>query len=488
VACSNFYIKILILLLSLSLSGCMLGPDFHQQKAPAIHSYTAKPLPENTVAAGHVPAQHFIWGKKVETNWWTLFHSAEINALVHSGLVNSPNLAAALAALRQAQENLNAQIGNSLFPAVDLAATGVRQRFSPSLFGSSTGANVFYLFNTSVNVSYTLDIFGGLRRQIEALGATVDYQTYQVGGAYLSLTANIVTTAITTASLHSQIAATQKLLAAQSKQLAIIKKQLRLGGASYANVLAQETLVEQTRATIPPLKNNLARTQHALLVLVGSLPNHELAAIDLDALRLPSQLPVSLPSALLQQRPDVQAAQALLHAACAQIGVATANLFPQLNITGGDGWQSDALSSLLSSKSKIWNLTSNFAQPIFHGGALRAQRRAAMAAYDLAFAQYQQTVLQAFQNVSDVLSALEFDARTLAHQTRAEQAALGTLKLTSTQYHLGAVSYINLLNAEQQYQQVKINRIKAEALRFNDTVALFQSLGGGWWDANNKHE
>jgi NodT family efflux transporter outer membrane factor (OMF) lipoprotein len=341
---------------------------------------------------------------------------------------------------------------------------------------------VFNLFNASVNVSYTLDVFGGLRRQIEALGAQVDNQQFELMAAYLSLTANIVTTAVTVASFQAQIQATHSLLSAQEKQLAIIKKQFFLGGLSRNEVLTQETLVAQTRATLPPLEKSLAQSRHALLALVGEYPDQPLPRIQLDAIDLPRALPLSLPSMLVRQRPDVRASQALLHAASAQIGVATANLFPQVTLSGADGWQSLVLPSLINPANKIWNITADITQPIFHGGALLAQRRAAIAAYDLAAAQYKQTVIQAFQNVADTLRALETDARSLRAQRQAEISAKHSLQLITQQYRLGGVSYLDLLNAQQQYQQTKISRIKAQAIRYSDTAALFQALGGGWWN------
>lgn len=474
------------LMLPLLISGCMLGPDFHSPKSNYPQHYTAKHLPHHTAATAKAGkagvAQQFDIGANLPGEWWKLFHSHELNQLIQQGIDNSPNLAGAYAALRQAQENLNAQIGSTMFPAATANLAGQRQLFSGNVFGGDISNNLFNLFNANVSVSYTLDVFGGLRRQIEALGAQVDYQQFQLIGVYLALTSNIVTTAVTVSSLQAQIEATQALIQAQEEQLHIIQKQYELGGVSQANVLTQLTLVSQTRATLPQLEKNLAQNRHALAALIGGYPDAPLPRIRLNDLQLPRQLPVSLPSQMVRQRPDVRAAEELLHVASAQVGVATANLFPQFTLTGNYGWQAPTPATLFASTTNTWLYSGAIAQPIFNGGALRAQRRAAIAALDQSFAQYKQTVLKGFQNVADALRAIETDARVFRAQKAAEDAAFNNLALTQRQYRDGGASYLNLLNAQQQYQQVRINRIQAQAARYTDTAALFQALGGGWWN------
>jgi NodT family efflux transporter outer membrane factor (OMF) lipoprotein len=469
----------------MAMDGCMVGPNFHPPASPYVSAYIETPLPHKTahtsLARNTGKSQRFVMGEDVPADWWYLFRSPVLNELITTGIANSPNLSAAYASLRNAQETLNAQIGNSLFPAFNAVASGERQRYSAAVSGLP-GSTIFNVFNASVNVSYTLDIFGGARRELEALHAQVDYQQFQLIAAYLTLTANIVTTSVTIASIEAQIQATHHLLRAQVNTLAILQKQLHLGGVSRDIVLTQQTLVNQTRATLPPLEKSLSQSCHALSVLVGVFPNGPLPMIKLDTLFLPARLPVSLPSHLVRQRPDVRASEALLHAAMAQIGVATANLFPQFNITGNDGWESIVASDLFNANNRIWSITGQLTQPIFHGGALFAQRRAAIAAYDQAAAQYRQVVLQAFQNVADTLRALEADARTLRAQKNAENAAYSNLVLTQQQYRLGGASYLALLNAQQQYQSTRIASIQAQAARYNDTAALFQALGGGWWN------
>lgn len=464
----------------------MVGPDFHPPASPKVSSYTAKPMPKKTVhthALGNSgQTQHFISTQDIPTQWWELFHSKEINALVERGIANSPTLAAAYASLRQAQETLNAQIGNSLFPAFNAVLGGQRQLFSAASIGNLSQSSIFNLYNANVNVSYTLDVFGGARRQIESLSAQVDYQQFELIAAYLTLTSNIVTTAVSAAAYEEQIKTTKLLIANELNQLKLTKDQFHFGGVSEENVLSLQASLEQVKATLPPLEQNLSQSLHALDVLVGDLPNKPIKIVNLDRLNLPSRLPVSMPSSLVRQRPDVRAAEALVHAASANIGVATANLLPQFTLSGLYGWQSVAPSSLFGTSTNVWSIATQITQPIFHGGALLAQRRGAIDAYQASFAQYKKTVLQAFQNVADTLRALENDAKRLKAENLGTKAAYKNYQLVSKQYQYGGVSYINLLVAQYQYQQAVLARIQAQASRYNDTVALFQSLGGGWWN------
>lgn len=472
-----------ICLLSGMLTACMVGPNFHSPRAPKVQRYTETPLPAKTVktkgAGGQ--AQAFLNDKDIPLLWWELYHSPEVNQLIKAGLINSPTLASASAALRQARENWKAQIGNSLLPAINATMPVQRLKYSGTQIGVPKDSQTFTLYNPSFNLTYTLDVFGGARRQIESLRAQMDYQQFQVIAAHLTLTSNIVTTAVNIASYQAQIDATKELIKAEQGILNILKTQYRLGAVSNATVLTQQTLVEQTKATLPPLEKNLSMAKHSLSVLVGTFPEGPLPTIKLDQLKLPAELPLSLPSMLVRQRPDVRASEAQLHAACAQVGVATANLFPTVTLNGSEGWINTSWSQLFTAPNNIWSIAAMASQPLFHGGALFAQRRAAIAALDQASAQYKQVVLQAFQNVADVLRAIETDARTLQAQMRAEDSARESLTLTLNQYRLGGVSYINLLNAQQQYQQARISRIQAQATRYTDTAALFQALGGGWW-------
>lgn len=483
----NVWPNITIFLSSITfLSSCMVGPDFHSPAAPKTQSYTESPTPQKTVSttglgkAGN--AQYFIAGRDIPGDWWTLFHSPQLNHLIQLGLTNSPNLQAAQYALVAAHENVNAQIGSALFPNVNAQFSGERQLQNNS---SGLPSSLFNLYNAGVNISYVPDVFGGARRTIEALQAQADFQQYQVAATYLTLTSNIVTTAITVASLREQISATNKIIADLTNQLKIVRQQYNVGSTSYANVMTQETQLEQTRATLPPLQQNLAQANHSLAVLIGELPSEShLPTFDLNKLTLPSTIPTSLPSLLAHKRPDILAAEAQLHAASAQVGVATANLYPQITLTGAYSWTSNTTANLINSANNVWNFGGSLLQPVFYGGSLHAKKRAAVATYNQTAAQYKQTVLQAFQNVADSLRALQHDAQTLQDQRRAELAALKALRITEQQYRDGGISYVSLLNAEQQYQQATIARIRAEAARYTDTAALFQALGGGWWNQN----
>lgn len=494
----------IVAVLTTTTTACMVGPNFYRPVPPPVTDYTAHPLPKQTVAvkgAGKSgKSQRFSYGQDIEDGWWELFHSKEINDLVCTGIYNSPTLDAAKAKLWEAQEILNVQFGETMFPQIDGVLTASRQRSVSSSFGGNVsglgsssmqsggagggfgGSSVFNFFTASMNVSYTLDVWGGYRRQLESLLAQVHFQEFELIGAYLTLTSNIVSTAINVASLEAQIKATRELAREEENQLTIVNQQFELGGVSGVDVATQETLVNQTRALIPPLERQLAEQEHALAILVGDFPNRPIPKLDLEALNLPADVPMSIPSIFVRQRPDVRAAEALMHAACAQIGVATANLLPQITITGSYGYQSTTGSQLFSGSDKVWSMMGQLTQPIFHGGALLAARRQAVAAYKVADAQYRQTVLEAFKNVADSLRAIETDARTLQAQKAAENSALRTLNITKSQYLYGGVSYVSLLVAQQQYQRAKIATVRAKADRYSDTVALFQSLGGGWWN------
>lgn len=479
--------------IGLALAGCAVGPDFQTPPLPSAasddsgsYSYTPTALPAQTAAVEAAAegaagaAQHFAPVQDIPAQWWAVFHSNSLDQLIRSALAYSPNLAAAQAALRQARENFNAGAGSLLYPNVSAQLGVTRERASSAALGLP-GSNLFTLYNASVNVSYTLDAFGTSRRTLEGLQAGVDYQRFQLEAAYLTLTANLVTSAIREASLRAQLQATQEVLEAQQNQLGVIEKQFALGAIPRITVLTQRNQVAQTVASVPGLEKALAQTRHQLSVLSGRLPSEAgLPEFQLAALTLPQELPISLPSALVRQRPDIRANEALLHAASAQIGVATANQYPQINLTGSYGFASTAASNLFDAG--LWSLGAGLLQPIFNAGALSAKRRAAVAAYEQAEAQYRATVLSAFQNVADSLRALDADAATLKAQAEAESLARESLDLITRQYQLGAVSYLALLDAQRTYQQARVALVQAQAARYADTAALFQALGGGWWN------
>jgi NodT family efflux transporter outer membrane factor (OMF) lipoprotein len=466
------------------LAACAVGPDFVPPPAPPVSGYTPDTPPAKTVSA-EVPggaAQTFVMGRDIPGEWWKVFHSKEIDALIAEALRANPSLQSAQASLWQAKETLYAS-GGKLLPAFDANGSFERQQFSPAEFGFPGNPSTFNLFQTTVNVSYTPDVFGGQRRQIEATSAQTDYQRFELEATYLTLTSNVVTAAVQEASLRGQIEATQEIIKAESDQLTVVRNQFEAGAANRADVLTQESEVATTEATLPPLQKQLEQQRHVLLALIGHFPNEARQDhLMLSSFHLPTSLPVSVPTQLVQQRPDVRAAQAQLHQASAQIGVAIANRLPQFSLTAAYGNAAATAATLFSPATAIWSVTAAGTQPIFHGFTLLHQERAARAAYDVADAQYRSTVLTAFQNVADALRAVQLDAATLKAQQRAVRAASDTFDLTRGQYKLGAVTYIILLNAQRSYQQALLALVQAQAARYADTAALFAALGGGWWN------
>ena len=466
--------------------GCAVGPDFRKPDPPDAPSYTPAGLPPETTAApvtgGSV--QRFVGGGEIPARWWELFRSEDLDRWIREALENSPTLDAAEATLRRAQEIRRVRFGE-LLPAVDGSVSASRQKPSGASLGLPDARfNPFTLYSASVDVSYTLDLFGGLRRELEALQAQVDYRRFQLEGASLTLASNVVTTAIQEASLRGQLQATREIVATLEEQLALVEKQFEMGGIARTDVLAQRASLAQTRATLPPLEKRLAQTRHLMAVLAGRFPGDaaDLPEFDFEGLRLPEDLPVSLPSSLARQRPDIRSAEELLHAASATVGVATANLYPQVTLSGRYGTEAMRAEDLFRPGSAVWGIGANLLQPVFRGGALQAERRAAVAGFDEASALYRETVLQAFREVADVLRALEYDARTLAAQAEAESSARDTLEIAKKQVRYGATSYLSLLNAQRQYHLARILLVQAQSARYADTAALFQALGGGWWN------
>ena len=436
--------------------------------------------------APNVDTQHFAEGTDIPAEWWSLFHSPALNRLVEQALKSNPTLTAAQASLRQAQENVYAAEG-TLYPSVNAGLSATRQQTNGAQSGHpGTAGSLFTLYNASVSVSYSLDIFGVTRRTLESLEAQAEYQRFQLEAAYLTLTSNVVTTALQEASLRAQVAATREIVDVENQQLDMLQHQYSVGAVSLSSVLAQKTVIAQTRANLPALEKQLALIRNQLAALAGHFPSEDKGEpFELAMLQLPMDLPVSLPSKLVEQRPDIRAAEAQLHSASAQIGVATANMFPQFTISAGAGSVANAASGLLKSGSAIWNVGADLTQPLFRGGTLLHQRRAAVAAFDAAAAQYRSVVLSSFQNVADVLDALQSDTDILEAQTLAAQSAADGLDIARKQYQIGASSYLALLNAQQTYQQTRISLVQAQATRYSDTAALFQSLGGGWWKRND---
>ncbi|MBB71408.1 MAG: RND transporter [Legionellales bacterium] len=468
------------------LAACAVGPDYKPQPAPNSASYTNTPLPTKTRAtpdAGNAGnSQRFSAQQSIPMDWWNVLHSQQINTLIKEGMVNSPSLAAAKATLVQAQATLNAEIGNLLFPSLDFTGSAERQRSSTISLGQDMPSSIFRLFNATVGIDYLLDIFGGSRRTIEAYRADVDYEKYQLQAAYLSLSSNIASTSIAVASLSDQIKATKALINDQADILRITKQQFSLGGVSKEDVLLQQTTLAQTEATLPTLKQAQAEATHTLAVLTGKYTNQQpVPHLSLNQLQLPKQLPYKLPAQLVEQRPDIQASQAMLHAANAQIGIAIAQMLPQVTLTGDYGYLSQRTNDFFTKRHNTWTYGVGVNQPLFHGGALWYEKKAIDAQYQIALNQYQDTVLNAFKNVADVLSAIQQDAVVYNREFAANHAAEETLTITRQQYKLGGVDYLSLLDAQEKVQQTRLALIKAQAARYSDTVALYAALGGAWW-------
>ncbi|HEX4024181.1 MAG TPA: efflux transporter outer membrane subunit [Steroidobacteraceae bacterium] len=470
--------------LALGLCACAVGPNYHPPAPPADHGYTAEALPAQTASVGVAggQAQRFAVGADLPGAWWRLFGSSRLDALIEQAMTNYPDIAAQQAALRQAREDVRAE-GGVFLPQLQGSFNAAREKISGAAIAPGLPEFITSIYQANVNVSYTFDLFGGERRTLEGLQAQALSQSFKLEASYLTLTSNVVSTAIQLAAAHDQITATQAIIALETRQLSIATRRFELGSQTRADVLQQQSNLATVRATLPALQQQQAQAQHALAVLTGRLP-HDAAPLQLSLadLTLPQQLPLSLPSSLVGQRPDIREQAALVHQASAAIGVATANLLPQLTLDGSLGGESLRLASLLEPGSNVWNLAGGLTQPLFQGGTLRAKRRAAIDAFDQAAAQYRLTVLQAFQNVADTLTALGNDAEALKAQYDALNAAQASLDLIQRQYAIGAVDSVTLLSAQQAYQQARVAYVRALASRYTDTVTLFQALGGGWWN------
>lgn len=462
------------------LAGCAAGPDFQRPASTTAIAYTATAMPVATVSSpgAQGAGQQFVTAP-VPIHWWTEFQSDKLTALIEQAFAASPTLAAAQATLRQAQHSLAASTGNTQLPQINAKLGAQRQGTNTAAAGMPGGERSYGLYSASVALSYDLDLAGGNRRALEALAAQVDYQSYQLEGARLNLAASLALTAITQAQLTGQISATADLIAAQEEQLALTRKRLALGVGTEQDVLALQTQLEQVKAVVPALENRRAQTRHLLAALAGQAPGQSsVPEFELKDFSLPAQLPISVPSELARRRPDVRASEALLQAASAQYGVAVAKLYPQLTLSASLGSQALTAASLFGAGSLVWGLGGQLAQPLFTPG-LRDNAKAAEAAMQAAQANYQQTVLQSLRNVADVLRTVENDARTQQALEKALTSAQGTLDLVTARYTLGAASYLEVLQVQQQAQRTTIDVLESRARRVVNTVSLYQAMGGG---------
>ncbi len=485
------------------LSGCAVGPDFKRPQAPDVAGYA----PHQTIEQGTTPAQpgapRFNATQDIPFDWWSLFQSPQLDAMIHQAFSASPTLEAAQAALRQAQQNTLAQQG-FFYPTFGLEYLPTRNKLAGNMGGNSPGVQsngtviqtysnpsgpapyngpVYYNFHTAqVTLNYAPDVFGGNQRQVESLKALEEAQKFQLEATYITLASNVVAAALQEASVRAQIGAMEHLVEDNRALLEITRNQFRFGQVSGIEVAGQELALSQAEQALIPLKQQLEQTLDLLHVLLGQLPSQDLPPpLDLPSLKLPRELPLSLPSKLVEQRPDVRAAEAQLHAANAQVGVALANRFPQFSITGLLGGTASIPSQMFQSGGGFFSLIGDIAVPVFDGGTLSAREKGSREALAQAAAQYRSTVLSAFQNVADTLHAIQSDADAFRTTAQADQAARRALEITRKQFEVGQVSYPALLAADQTFQLSEITRIQVETNRLGDTAALYQALGGGWW-------
>lgn len=467
--------QVLIGLLLVSiLAGCTVGPDFKPPAAPGMAGYLSNPAAPTAAS----DSQKIVEGESINPSWWRELGSIELNALIDESLDSNPTLSAAEATLRQAQELYAARSGSTRYPQIEGSLGGQRQRFNPGVLGQSGDPKEFNLFNAGLGVRYALDLSGGNRRALEALAARSDYHQYQLEGARLTLAANIVSTAIAYAKFSMQIESAEDILQSQEEQLELTRERVRLGQASPDDVLIFQLQLEQTRASIPQLRNQLQQSENLLAFLAGRAPGTErLPSFKLEDFTLPSELPLIVPSELVRSRPDILGAEALLQAANADYGVAISKLYPQLNLSANLGSQALTTGALFGSGSAVWSLVSQLTQPLFNP-SLPAEKRATLAAFDAAAANYRIVVLDSLRNVADVLHALENDAQTLAALSAADVAAQTSLRSMGNRYSLGATSYFELLTTRQQSQQIKMDLTAARAQCLVGIADFYQAMGG----------
>ncbi len=481
----------LALFAGLAQAGCAVGPDFVAPSDPQVAGYTKGPLKDPRAAAGVATSQggsadqDFVHGADIPGEWWRLFRSKALNRLVEEALANNPSLDAAQATLRMARENILAQKG-TLFPTVGFNGLASRQKVPGGDLQSplqNPNQLLYSLYTPQVQVAFTPDVFGGNRRQIESLEAQAENQRFQLEAAYLTLTSNVVLAAIQEASLRAQIDATKRVIQAQTEVLQLYNKQLSLGQVAGADVVQQQAQLSVSQQLLPPLEKQLAQQRNLLTALVGRFPSEEVTqTFTLASLKLPTKLPVSLPSSLVQQRPDVKAAEAAVHQASADLGVAVANRLPQFTITANGGSSATRIAQLATSAASFYGIVGTIAQPLFDAGTLYRRQRASEEALNVAQAQYRAVVISAFQNVADVLRALQSDADAVAAAGAAEKATGESVGLIRKQFEAGAVNSATLLIAQQAYLSALVNSASARANQYADTAALFQALGGGWWN------
>jgi NodT family efflux transporter outer membrane factor (OMF) lipoprotein len=462
------------------LAACAVGPDFKRPAAPDAQRYTHAPLPATTIAADGT-AQRFSADSTVQANWWRLFRSAELDATVQQAFAHNPTLQAAQSSLRASQDNLRAGYG-VFFPHLDAAVSATRERTAPVQSGLGTRGSVFNLVTLSGAISYSLDVFGSERRTVEGLRAQAADQAFALEAAYLTLSANVVNTSIARAAYGAEILATRQIIELETQELEATEAQVRGGTEPYGSVLSLRGLIAANQAALASLQQSMDRADDLLAALEGVVPERaSLPDIDLASLTLPQELPVSLPSDLVRQRPDILSAEAQLHEASANIGVATAAMFPSFTLNGSYGAAAQNFGNLSAASGRFWSIGPSATVPLFQGGSLWYRRRAAIDTFQQSQDTYRQTVLEAFEQVADTLKALGHDAEALQAESDAQRAAGEALELLQANFRAGLASSLEVLVADVQFQQARLGYLQALAQRYQDTVALYVALGGGWW-------
>jgi NodT family efflux transporter outer membrane factor (OMF) lipoprotein len=476
----HFGLRAFLLVAPLLASACVVGPNYKRPALPATAGYGAAATTP-TAAAG---APTLVAGQDVPAQWWRVFHCAKLDALVARALSDSPNVEAAKAALRQAHDLVRAQQGEG-YPTVSASLQPSRAHTAYTLSSPlQNNSETYSLTTTQVSVAYTPDLFGATRRAVESLAAQADQQRFELEAARLTLASNLVQAALQDALLRAEIDATRSVIADQTQVLSALQAQLRLGDVSRGDLAAQEAVLAQARAALPALDKAFRVNRDLIAALLGKTPAEgPEVAFQLSDFTLPASLPLSLPSALVRQRPDVRAAEANLHSASAQIGVARAARFPNLQIDANAGSEALRLFPEFTTATGFYDVAAALTQPVFQGGELRYKERAARAAYDQALAQYRQALVTAFQNTADTLHALWTDVDAEKADAAAEAASQNSLAIARRQLQLGDVSRAAVLAVEVAEVQTRLTALQAQANRYQDAVALFQALGGGWWTA-----
>ncbi len=460
--------------LNLALSSCAVGPDFETPPPPPVERFT----PEKTASPGN--GQRFHEGTEVSTRWWTAFGSQRLDDLMEEAIAHNPTLDAAEASIRAAEFNALAATG-AFFPQVGLNSNSSYNLTSSESTTSTLTQTPFSYFTKQVTIAYTADISGANLRTVESLDAQTENQAYQKQAAYLMLTANVAKAAIEEASLRARIASTRRVVDLEEERLALLRRQQAFGAVSGADILSQQAALAQARETLPGLETSLALQRNLLTALVGRYPSQEIdETFQLSQLTLPHDLPVSLPSQLVGQRPDIKAAEANVHSASALIGVAVAARLPNVTLSANGGTSAIKLAQLFTPGTGFYTFAGNITQPVFDGLTLYNKQKAAEAALQQSEAQYRDTVINAFKNVADALRALQGDARAVASARAAETASNRYLGKIRRQLSFGGVSQLAVVDAQRAYLNSANIRIEAETQRFADTVALFVALGGGW--------